>query len=72
MSTLFGMAVLDALLEEVDRERPDILVVDYQLRGALSADRGGVGSAGTKNGAGATSRPTEACRGPGEPRRSSL
>jgi MGT family glycosyltransferase len=37
MSTLFGMAVPEALFEEVGRERPDVLVVDYQLRSALSA-----------------------------------
>jgi MGT family glycosyltransferase len=36
-STLFGMAVPEALLREVDRERPDTLVVDYQMRSALCA-----------------------------------
>lgn len=45
-STLFGMAVPEALLREVDRERPDTLVVDYQMRSTLSAaERTGVPTA---------------------------
>jgi MGT family glycosyltransferase len=37
LSTAFGMAVPEELLREVDRERPDTLIVDYQMRSALSA-----------------------------------
>ena len=40
---LLGVMPAEALLAEVERARPDVLVVDYQLRGALSAaERTGV------------------------------